>query len=531
MFRVLLVDDEPLILAGIKSMLNWPSCGCELIGSARNGKQALAAIETLRPDIVIADINMPVMNGIELLKNAEVLFPETVFIILTNLQEFDLAISSLRHRAVDYLVKTQLEPETLAESLEKAKTEANKRRTASRSLAERGFQQISETQLIADSVKMLLAMPGVSPETKLLFRDAGILNRYMLFSIQLSYPERLLDRGAADCDFDELYRWEHEVVEELAKNCFPSAAMCDPDGQNQQLLALVWGGQNYGDLLDGFYKKLVTASADITGITPCLLATEELSGAESLSVCREQLFALQNHFYLTGEKFIKHCNLPKQELMPLGLSGISGILKKELRTKNIAVCVALFDRAIERVRREPHEKAQAIWLCTEMFSAVCEGLCEDKSERGDIFSDQAAGYAMIKRLSKREDVVRFLKAAGNELQSIMQPGTYRHAEMTETVKQFIYDNIDKRISLIDAAKLVCLSAGYLSAIFKKQCGESFVDFVNRHKVEKACELLLRDDCLIGHVSDMLSFENAYYFARIFKRYMGVTPSEYRDRQK
>jgi two-component system response regulator YesN len=531
MYQVLLVDDEPLILAGIKSMLDWAAYGCELVGNARNGKQALNFMSALQPDIVIADISMPVMNGIDLLKNAEELYPETVFIMLSNLQEFELALESLRHRAVDYLVKTQLEPENLADSLEKAMIESNNRKTANRSITEQDIQRNSEVRLIAGTLKMLMSSPGVAQETKALFLNAGISKGYILLSVQLRYPERLFARGATDGDFNELYRWELEILEELTNNFFPSAALCDPDGQNQQILVLVWGGKNVDEHIESFYRKLAAASADITGIEPCLLATDALNGTDSLSVCRKQILDLQNYFYLSGEKLILYSSLPEQKLMPLGLSGIASILKKELRAKNTAACTALFERAIAHIQRDPHEKSQALWLCTEIFSAVCEVLGAENSERGDIFSGQITGHAVIKRLSTRDDVVRFLTSAGNELQSIMQPGTYRHAEMIETVKQFIYDNIDKRISLIDAAEHVCLSAGYLSAIFKKQCGESFVDFVNRRKVEKACELLKRDDCLIGHVSDMLSFENAYYFARIFKRYMGVTPSEYRERQK
>ncbi|MDR2939126.1 MAG: response regulator [Clostridiales bacterium] len=531
MYRVLLVDDEPLVLAGIKSILNWQEHGCELAGNARNGKQALEVMKTLRPDIVIADINMPVMNGIELLKNAEKLYPEAVFIMLTNLQEFELALESLRHRAIDYLVKTQLEQESLTKSLMKAKAEANKRRMDSRSVAVQGLLQINETKLIADGLKAMLASNVVTQEIKELFLDTGVLNGYRLLSVQLRYPDRLFAKGATDKDFNELYQWEGEVLGELSKNCFSVAALCDPDGQSLQALILIWGGKNGRAIVEGFYKKLVSASASITGIEPCILATGELFGPDSLPICREQIFALQNYFYMTGEKLIFYGDMPHQKLVPLGLSGIAGILKKELRAKNTVACLALFERAASHVRLAPHEKSQALWLCTEMFFAVFEVLGTDNSERGDIFSDKTAGYAIIKRLSTREDVARFLDSAGNELQSVMQPGAYRHAEMAESVKQFIYDNIDKRITLIDAAKHICLSAGYLSAIFKKQCGESFVDFVNRRKVEKACELLKQKDYLISQVSDMLSFENAYYFARIFKRYMGITPSQYREQLK
>ena len=88
MYRIMIVDDEPLILAGIASLLNWEEHQCRIVGKASNGQQALALLDTLRPDIVITDIKMPAMDGITFMKTAMENGSAASFILLTNLEEF-----------------------------------------------------------------------------------------------------------------------------------------------------------------------------------------------------------------------------------------------------------------------------------------------------------------------------------------------------------------------------------------------------------------------------------------------------------
>lgn len=127
MHRILIVDDEPIILSGIKSLLNWETLGVEIAGTARNGQEALSFIEAHHPDIVIADIKMPIMDGISLLKESNERFPDVVFIMLSSLEEFRLAKEAISYRAVDYLLKIELDEKQLTEAVIKAKNESDKR--------------------------------------------------------------------------------------------------------------------------------------------------------------------------------------------------------------------------------------------------------------------------------------------------------------------------------------------------------------------------------------------------------------------
>ena len=91
--------------------------------------------------------------------------------------------------------------------------------------------------------------------------------------------------------------------------------------------------------------------------------------------------------------------------------------------------------------------------------------------------------------------------------------------------------MEERISLSDAADYVNISPAYLSSIFKKRYGESFIDYVNKCKMEYACRLIREQKYLIYEISYRLGFNNAYYFTKTFKRYTGMTPMEYQNALK
>ena len=129
MIRVLLVDDEPLVLIGMQSMLDWNALGYELVGTARNGAEALERIGEQQPDVVVSDIRMPVLDGLQLASRSREQYGALpVFIMLTSYEEFDYVRRSMGLGAVDYLVKIDLTPENLTAALDRARTAVEKER-------------------------------------------------------------------------------------------------------------------------------------------------------------------------------------------------------------------------------------------------------------------------------------------------------------------------------------------------------------------------------------------------------------------
>ena len=103
--RVLLVDDEIMIREGFKRLFDWEAHDCQVVGEAADGMEALAQIDTLRPDIVIMDINIPIMNGLKVIQLSRIKHPDTAFVIVSGYDDFSYCREALRLHITDYILK------------------------------------------------------------------------------------------------------------------------------------------------------------------------------------------------------------------------------------------------------------------------------------------------------------------------------------------------------------------------------------------------------------------------------------------
>ncbi len=117
--KVLIVDDEVLIRQGVKHYINWEQEGFQIVGEASNGKEAIELIELLNPHIVITDIVMPVMDGMELTAFIKSHYPEIEVIVLSSFGDFDYVRSTFQHGVADYILKPKLEGPELLKALQK----------------------------------------------------------------------------------------------------------------------------------------------------------------------------------------------------------------------------------------------------------------------------------------------------------------------------------------------------------------------------------------------------------------------------
>lgn len=137
------------------------------------------------------------------------------------------------------------------------------------------------------------------------------------------------------------------------------------------------------------------------------------------------------------------------------------------------------------------------------------------------------GPQEIERLATRGQVVRWLEQLLNELLMYLEQYSFGRSALIEKARQYVRENVEKRIMLQDVADYVCISPAYLSSLFKKLYNQNLVDYINQVKMERACQLIREGRYRIYEISYRMGFENAYYFSRVFKRHVGMTPTEYR----
>lgn len=540
MYKILLVDDEPIILSGIKFLIDWEKNGCTVVGTARNGQEALDKIRGLRPHIVVCDINMPVMNGLDLVKTVSAENPGVVFIMLTNHQEFDLARDALRLRAVDYLLKSHLEPAAMERSLALACEVVETRSKLARVEQVDDYLSTNRQQLLRDSLLRVVQAPaegGTDPVLLDVLTGEGVLEGYAVAQILLDFTEVPGLDGFTAEDFARLFHWEKEVAEKLAGNFFEKYALLAPDRLQESLLLFCWDitSSAWEEKSAAFYAKLCSASANVTCIVPAMLSTGLLYGAQSIHECGGRLLHLRDNYYSTGQQHIRYGEMPPLQYASLGLGGFCGRLVGELRSKNSTACAALLDKAIRQVQEVCHQKSQAVWLCSELYAALCEEweVLSGGEETDGGFFDKSRGNRRIEHLATREQVVRWLVTLKNELIHVLEQLTAGggKSELMDKVCHYVRENVESRIMLQDVADYICISPGYLSALFKKEVNQNFIDFVNQTKMERACELIRGGQLRMNEISDKLGFENAYYFSKVFRKHMGMTPTEYRIKSK
>ena len=411
MYRVLLADDEPLILSGLQSMLPWESLGCTVAGAVRNGVQALEVLEAQRPDIVICDITMPLMNGLELLAQAAERYPETVFVMLTNHGQFDLAQEALRGRAVDYLLKIDLDEQKLEQAVHRAIREREKRRSLTAAQAD---ALPAGEDMLSSLVDALLSGRGETAAAAAAeLQQRGMTERCGLAEILLDPAQIPSIATFSPEERRRLFDFHHKLVDDMARRLFFAGGYLLFPRRQDQLLLFVWGLES-GDIFTRFQLKLASVLGNISQMQARLLATE-IVGDGDLSALRRQLLCLEAEFSLSPRAVIQYSQ----------------------------------------------------------------------------------------SMSKTDYV--------------------------DAAKQYVERHILERISVQDAAAAIGITPNYLSSLFKRQLGQNFMDFVNKAKVEYACSLLQHNGHLVYEVSHMLGYDNAYYFSKVFKRYTGMTPTEYQNR--
>jgi two-component system response regulator YesN len=527
MFKVLVADDEPIILSGVKHLIDWEQNNCVLIGAASNGAETLEHITRLKPDIVICDIGMPAGSGLEVLRQISEELPEIVFIMLTNHGEFELARESLRFNAVEYLLKNQLEAEDLEKALVRAIKEREKRGKLNRVDMADEYLRLNHRDMLEGAALRFLDGAALAADVVIL-EEAGVFNGFGAALIPLDYST-LPDYGDMDGEAKmKLSKWEQEIAEKIISAFFKNITLVHRPDSCDFLRLLCWNvaKDEWEEKITLLRDKLITVSAQITQLCTGILAAGFFTGPASPA---SRLAFLEDYHYWTGECNAQFDSVQGFEFRRLDPEGAEGQLAGLIRSRNAKGCMAFFDKIIERINHVPHRKAEALMLC-ESFQHIISVTLYGENDR-DPISIAGNSILKLKFISLKTEILARLESAKDFMASALPHQSASHHVIIEKARQFIHHNLERRIGLQDVASHAGISAGYLSTIFKKELKISLMDYINQSKVERSCELIRLGTYRIYEIAGMLGFENAYYFTRVFRRHTGLSPTEYQKNTK
>ena len=514
MYKVLVVDDEPIILSGIKYMIDWAEVDAEIVATARNGRDAYSFIKENHPDIVLTDIKMPIMNGLELLEKCSKEYPDIVFIILTSLEEFALAKEAIKYNASDYLLKTELDSDFLKKAIEKAKVEHSRRS----GIINFELKQDTKSASIDNILQNLFLIKNIPAEGEKLLQEHGLLDNYALLAIFLDYPVSSLETSWKVSDYKRLYDWEGEVIKKIIPSALKEAYSVIPPAGKRFLyiyyVANIIPG-TWPQVVSRIREKIAKASELVTGLNTEVEATHLYSGRNELSEMCEEVDKLTTRFYLEKKSF---------NTESLNIDVIFPKIERDIKKLDIPSLDLAFKEIRGAVEGKDHSINQIYFALQALQSSITSSLASigalDEEKIKELFS-------LIPFLTHRKSVLLFLEDVSSEIEDIVshQRGDKKSA-ITDRARSYILSHIQEHISLSSVADAANVSPGYMSQFFKKNMGISLVDYINQMKVQKAKELIKQGSDKINEIATILGYDNIYYFSKVFKKITGITPSEY-----
>lgn len=518
-YSVLLVDDEPIILSGIKYIIDWKAHGCEVVATARNGEQALALIDSLHPQIVMADIRMPVMDGLQLLKQCSEMYADVVFIMLTSLEEFLLVKEAMRYHAIEYLVKTELDETVLARALKAAIAEYERRSNASSYRLRDTLAEQQEGELAAKAITRVHKSGEMDRQTAHVLTKKGMLDSYALLSLAIIFPLDETEKAYTPQERERLCSWIGEVATKVLPTYAPKAMPITP--ALDAPMRFLWfchdlDARRWKQHTPSLKEKLASAARMVTGLEVQVFATAIYSTSDALPACLQAMEEAYNRWYLHGDE---------QEYGTLDLDGVYAKVEQEISEQRVSGFSATIERISERIASRAHRKGQALWLVDGLLVAIEDSLA---TLEGD-----AKAHALLSPLkelrpylAQRDDVLAFIAELEDLVVPLLGSASSEKLQIVGRAKGFIHAHVQQKIMLAEVADAAFVSAGYLSSLFKRIVGMSVVDYINECKVEEAKRLMNGGMGRINEIALTLGFENIYYFSKVFKRVVGMPPTQF-----
>lgn len=529
MIKLLIADDEPLVQIGIKSMVNWADLGIEICGTAMNGEAALKLIEEFSPEIVITDIKMPKMNGLELARACRDTYGQIpLFIFLTSYEEFQLIKEAMSCQAVDYLIKLELDSDALTASVRRALDRLEEYR-ASQAYRKKGGEDRPTLQGYYDKFFMRLLHNLFDNEEQFAIQSRDLRLDFSDSLYRAAHGEIHSDAADQMSDSQQinLFSSSLQMIREILNKHLP----CYVVSLDMKHFAVVFHSKdqslaapgamdeawdNACRMVRNYFNVWITVGLGSFVSQPLRISESYQEARQAFSLaCRAKPVTTMEE--LTGDAFRNSFNI----------SLFKNDLTRAFEEFDTDVLYDTLTQITELFAQQPMRYLQAVdGACNILYLAL--SLLPDGGETlSQIFASYGDGYRSIYRMNNVEQVLEWLTALRDGLCQVLKSRrkTYKDHVVTN-VQKYINSHIEDRLPLNEVAAVFGLSPNYLSALFKKTCSIGFSEYITQKKVARAKALLLEQDMKIYEVADQLGFESAFYFSKVFKKVEGISPREY-----
>jgi two-component system response regulator YesN len=519
MLKLLIVDDETIFRLGVRSCVDWTTLGYEVCGEAQNGKEALEKIHTLKPDVVLLDIKMPVMDGIEVLQELQDQVKDTYFVVLSCFNEYDYVRKAMKLGAYDYLFKPVME----APELEKLMSEIRSRIYSDfgRRESEKPEEQLGVRKMLK---KGLFGELTPQEQEKLSKTDSRLLEA-PCFVYVLSFRKRMKEiqfdmKFHAICTaiINQNLDAEQNFLFQVQEQNLLVGFCCDESLRHMHY-------QYYAQELNRavIYMKEHLEMEVYCGVGEICCGVQNWK--DSLSKAKTALdgtFFQKNHpvVYYT-EKLEDSYDFSKV------YGDIFAEIQKKLLERKLEEVEPLLEQINEDILRKKlfNKNDYCHFLAAVIISFM------RKVRNGEVLEQMLLkDYNLISNLYHQENMEETSREFSRLLQYACQKVygiTNDEAQnlMIHKVKEYVNENYNRKITLNEVAQLVHLNKNYFCKVFKKVTGDNLVNYITRVRVEHATDLLLHTDKKIYEVAMEVGFLDYHHFCKTYKEYTNVTPSD------
>ncbi|MDC7227643.1 MAG: response regulator [Spirochaetales bacterium] len=533
LYRFLLVDDEEIITRGISENIDWVSEGFEFLPPCSDGLEAIKSIDVNKPDVVLTDICMPEIDGIEVARHIYENHPETLTLILSGHDEFEYAQQAMSLQVMDFLLKP-ISSKTLKKHLAKIREVLKKR-------DERSDDREHLLSLVTKSrravtyryLSRLLGGRLTRPEPELLSDDLGFFNKMECFSvICLEMDSRDILSQTESISPDLLFLTVEEACTEALIGQSDFAKITTPDnrivviiGRHHEQSLSREAVSTAARLIDAI-KKLsqTTASA---GIGEVVTRVEDVfkSYRQAVTALQHRLIAGDNNIFLFSPEESKDLELR------MIFSQSRESIRRDIRTGKKEDAVNTCENFLNLLSSQPLKSRQARHEVIKFVSVIIEVVEEvrisDAQIDGVSFSDFLYRLMDVVSLSELErQLLIFFEQVEKVLEEKRE--SFPRKKLKEITKYIDDHFADSSISIENISEKFFISSGYLTKLFRQNLDQTFVEYVTKKRMERARELLKVSEMKNYQIAEQLGFKDPHYFSSSFKRYFGQTPSEYKN---
>lgn len=537
MYKLMIVEDELLMRVGIRSMLNWEEYNFYVAGEAGNGKEALELALEVTPDLIITDIKMPIMDGLELIQEASCLLKTCKYVILSNFDEFHYAKEALKLGAVDYLIKSEITETSLVDLLTTIEEKLKRERGTQTNVPFMTHDHSKSLRHLKDSFFQDIVsgfihekdMVSKAEEMHLRIRSDKLVVMQFVVNYYEEAKRKYVEKGEKLLRFSVL-----NIMEEIIPSKWEKEIFVESSSEYWVIVNVLPGSESVQADLNKLCNKLLSSIKDFMNLSLSAGVSTIVSGFHGIrKACQEAEFALRQSFFKGSNQILYYADV----IQAPARREVNGTLSPEQERNFLKLWVSKDNQKAEEfleASRSDLEVQQAdessIRKQYVMVMETIHSHLSRATERGKPSFTERSPYEIVLKGEYWEDIHQDMLAhiayCFKTDSLIMQERSYTDLAIELMDKYYAED-----ISLQSIASQISVNPSYLSRLFKQEKGENFITYLTRVRIEHAKTYLLSRELRVYEIADKVGYHNYTYFSKIFKKSVGLTPEEYRERQQ